>query len=166
MDVLTRIITIALALIFTATFPTKALSTQERDRQAPELMIGSLAGRDLFEFYCASCHGRDGKGHGRVASALKTPPPDLTLLIARNRGTFPAERVEEVIRGGKRESIPAHGSSDMPVWGPIFKALDNRNSVNEERIDNLIKYIESIQAKAKAERRDMRDVSPAARVSR
>lgn len=38
----------------------------------------------------------------------------------------------------------------MPVWGPIFKGLDSRGAVNAVRIENLVKYIESIQAKAKA----------------
>ena len=34
----------------------------------PPLTIPSLAGRDLFEFYCATCHGRDGSGHGWTTS--------------------------------------------------------------------------------------------------
>ena len=38
----------------------------------------------------------------------------------------------------------------MPVWGPIFKGLDSRDAINAARIENLVKYIESIQAKAKA----------------
>lgn len=125
---------------------------QSPDRQkAPDLVIRSLSGHDLFDFYCASCHGRDGRGNGRIAPALKTPPPDLTTLTERNKGTFPAAMVEDVIRGGTQSSKVAHGSSDMPVWGPIFKALDTRNEVNEARIENLVKYIESIQAKAKTE---------------
>ena len=117
----------------------------------PDLVIKSVAGQDLFEFYCASCHGRDGKGHGRVAPALKVPPPDLTTLAQQNRGTFPAARVAGVLKGEERVSTPAHGASDMPVWGPIFKGLDSRDEVNEQRIENLVKYIESIQAKAKAD---------------
>jgi mono/diheme cytochrome c family protein len=129
-------------------------------------VIRSLAGRDLFEFYCASCHGRDGKGGGHVASALKTTPPDLTSLTQRHGGNFPAARVEDAIRGKNQKPTPAHGSSEMPVWGPIFKGLDNRNDVNEERINNLVKYIESIQAKAKADRRDTLPVSPIARTAR
>ena len=48
--------------------------------QPPPLAINALAGRDLFEFYCATCHGRDGKGAGPVAGALKTRPADLTAL--------------------------------------------------------------------------------------
>ena len=151
MAVLMTTVTISLlALVSTIGLPMSVQSTQESGRKAPDLVLRSLAGRDLFEFYCASCHGRDVKGGGHVASALKTPPPDLTTLTQRNRGTFPAEQVQDVIRGGKRSSIPAHGSSEMPVWGPIFKGLDNRNEVNEERINNLVKYIESIQAKARA----------------
>ena len=162
MDVLMSVMTmLLLALGSTVGFPQ---STQESGRKAPDLVLRSLAGRDLFEFYCGSCHGRDGKGGGHVAPALKTPPPDLTTLSQRNRGTFPAERVEDVIRGGKPASTPAHGSSEMPVWGPIFKGLDNRNEVNEERINNLVKYIESIQARAKADRRDTQP-GPAAHVS-
>ncbi len=115
----------------------------------PDLVISSVVGKDLFEFYCASCHGRDGKGKGRVAPALKVPPPDLTKLTQQNGGAFPAARVERVLKGDEQLSPPAHGASDMPVWGPIFKGLDNRNEINQQRIENLVKYIESIQAKAK-----------------
>ena len=94
--------------------------------------------------------GRDGKGGGSAAPALKAAPPDLTTLTQRNHGIFPAERLEAFIKGGERLPTPAHGSSDMPVWGPIFKGLDARDAVNAARIENLVKYIESIQAKAKA----------------
>lgn len=115
-----------------------------------DLVMSSTVGRDLFEFYCSSCHGRDGKGGGHAAAALKVPPPDLTTLARRNGGAFPTERVEGFVKGEGRLSTPAHGSSDMPVWGPIFKGLDNRNAINAARIENIVKYIESIQAKAKA----------------
>jgi mono/diheme cytochrome c family protein len=167
MNVLTNTLKISfVALFFAVVFPMSAVSTQEPERKAPDLVLRSLAGRDLFEFYCASCHGRDGKGQGHVASALKTPPPDLTLLTQRNGGSFPTARVDGAIRGKNSKPTPAHGSSEMPVWGPIFKGLDNRNEVNEERINNLVKYIESIQAKAKAERRDTPTVSPITRPAR
>jgi len=125
-------------------------AAQKTDPKAPDFVIKSTAGRDLFQFYCSSCHGRDGRGSGSAAPALKVPPPDLTTLTQRNRGTFPAERVEAFIKGEGRLPTPAHGSSDMPVWGPIFKGLDSRDAVNAVRIENLVKYIESIQAKAKA----------------
>lgn len=143
---------LATLLFAIAVAPGYAIPAQETSRTPPDLVIRSMAGRDLFDFYCASCHGRDGKGSGHVAPALKTRPPDLTTLAQRNNGTFPAERVERTIRGDKQAAAAVHGSSDMPVWGPIFKGLDARNDVNEARIENLVKYIESIQAKVKAER--------------
>ena len=118
--------------------------------KTPDLVITSMVGRDLFEFYCSSCHGRDGKGGGHAASALKVPPPDLTTLAQRNHGTFPTDKVAAFIKGERRLSSPAHGSREMPVWGPIFKGLDSRDAVNAARIENLVEYIESIQAKAKA----------------
>jgi len=125
-------------------------ANQPADPKNPNPVTTSMVGRDLFEFYCSSCHGRDGKGAGHAAAALKVPPPDLTALAQRNRGTFPVDRVTAFIKGEGRLPTPAHGSTDMPVWGPIFKGLDSRDAVNAARIDNLLKYIESIQAKAKA----------------
>ena len=60
-----------------------------RGQSTPPLMLDSIAGRDSFEFYCASCHGTRGKGDGPIASALKVAPSDLTSLARRNRGAFP-----------------------------------------------------------------------------
>jgi len=111
----------------------------------PPLIISSVSGRDLFEFYCASCHGRDGNGKGPVAPALRVPPPDLTRIAARNDGVFPKARIEALLTGD-RNIPPAHGSSDMPVWGPIFSALDSNDRMNRVRIANLVEFIASIQA--------------------
>ena len=109
-----------------------------------------MHGRDLFEFYCASCHGRDGKGSGPVVPALKARPPDLTTIALRNRGTFPTERVSALVTGDATLPTPAHGSKDMPVWGPIFRALDPRSKVNEIRVSNIVAHLESIQVKKTA----------------
>jgi mono/diheme cytochrome c family protein len=113
----------------------------------PPLVIRSIAGRDLFEFYCATCHGRDGKGSGPVVAALKTPPPDLTLLARRNGGRFPRQRVEAFVTNDGGVLTPAHGSSDMPVWGPVFRGLDPSDTLAKIRIANVVGHVESIQAK-------------------
>ena len=113
----------------------------------PPLAIRSLAGRDLFAFYCATCHGRQGTGDGPVAAALKSPPPDLTRLARRNGGTFPRQRVEAFVTNAGDVLTPAHGSSDMPVWGPIFRGLDRSDALVKVRIANVVTYIESIQVK-------------------
>lgn len=112
------------------------------------LTIKSLAGRDIFEFYCATCHGSDGKGHGPVAAALKDPVPDLTRLARGRGGVFPRQRVESyVTNGGGVLLSAAHGTSDMPVWGPLFRGLDPSNTLVRIRIANVVGYIESIQEK-------------------
>ena len=41
-----------------------AAFAQTTFRPNPPLVSGSLTGGDLFQFYCATCHGRDGKGSG------------------------------------------------------------------------------------------------------
>src|SRR5581483_5665903 len=99
----------------------------------------------LFRLYCASCHGQDGRGHGPVATALRTPPADLTMMSVHNKGAFPRARVTATLRG--QDGAPAHGSEDMPVWGPIFKGLDPSDVRVNVRIANLITYLESIQQK-------------------
>jgi hypothetical protein len=42
--------------------------------------------------------------------------------------------------------VVAHGSSEMPVWGPIFRSLDHSNAALAKlRIANVLKYLESMQ---------------------
>lgn len=113
--------------------------------QTPPLVIPSMYGEDLFNFYCASCHGRDGKGGGPVVPALKVSPPDLTTLAARHGGTFPKAFVESFVTGNRAPLVPAHGSEEMPVWGPIFRALDPNATANRVRIENIVGYIEAMQ---------------------
>jgi mono/diheme cytochrome c family protein len=140
---------IVLAAVLGAGLPFLAAS-QTTGRTNPSLVISSIDGRDLFVAYCSSCHGLAGKGDGRLAPTLKVPPPDLTTLTERNRGKFPNARVEAVIKGDEPPSATAHRMNEMTIWGAIFKGLDNRDEINQQRIENLVKYLESIQPKAKA----------------
>ena len=43
----------------------------------------SNQGVDLYNQYCSVCHGKDGKGAGPAADALKTRPTDLTQIAHR-----------------------------------------------------------------------------------
>lgn len=103
------------------------------------------AGSTLFTTYCASCHGQSGRGNGAVAIFLKVPPADLTQIAARNKGTFPAERVHQIIDG--RQAVRPHGDSQMPVWGEAFgKSMTaGSDEATAARIRALVKYLESIQ---------------------
>lgn len=113
--------------------------------QTPPILIESLAGRDSFELYCSPCHGRTGRGDGPVGPALTTLPTDLTRLTQRNAGVFPAESVRAFVIGVGRP-IAAHGTSDMPVWGPLFRYFESDIRVRE-RVANVVTYIESLQQK-------------------
>ena len=110
------------------------------------LLTPSLFGRDNFNSYCSPCHGRDGTGSGPVAPALKTKPADLTRLAQRAGGTFPSTRVTAFVTNGGT-NIVAHGSSDMPVWGPTFMALQPSDKLVKIRIENVVRYVESLQAR-------------------
>lgn len=124
-----------------------AVSVGSADQQTgpvtPTLVIDSMYGPDLYRSYCATCHGRDGKGNGPVAAALRVPPTDLTMLARYQNGVFPTREVEMTIRGGR--TITGHGPDDMPVWGPIFYALDPSDARVKARIAALVAHIASIQ---------------------
>ena len=51
------------------------------------------AGRQYFVRYCSACHGMTGHGDGPVASALRTPPADLTRIAQRHGGHFPVAEI-------------------------------------------------------------------------
>ncbi len=135
---------IVLVTVLCSAFLTRAQTTPPP--RAP-LVIPSLAGSDLYQFYCATCHGRDGKGQGPVAAALKAAPPDLTGITRRHAGTFPRGRVEEFVTNDGDTVTLAHGTRDMPVWGPVFRGLDPSDTLVKVRIANVVQYIESIQEK-------------------
>jgi mono/diheme cytochrome c family protein len=116
---------------------------QQIGPRTPPLVIESMHGPDLYRVYCASCHGREGKGNGPAAVALRVPPSDLTALAKRQNGVFPALEVTRMIRGGS--NITAHGTDEMPMWGTIFRALDPSDARVKARIDSLVSYIEAIQ---------------------
>jgi mono/diheme cytochrome c family protein len=112
------------------------------------------SGEQTYKQYCAACHGADAKGHGPVASVLTTPPPDLTTLAKSHSGKFPYDYVSSVLEFGTASSrnivsdyaYPAHSSSDMPTWGPIFQYYDKQSErVVQQRIKNLCDYLASLQ---------------------
>lgn len=115
-------------------------------KKVPARYTSPAQGAEMYKAYCASCHGTDGKGGGPAATALKIAVPDLTQMAKKNAGKFPADHVGQVIMGDSL--VPAHGSKEMPVWGPTFLALDQRNRATVMlRAKNLTQHIESLQAK-------------------
>ena len=112
----------------------------------PKETPSAAHGKQTYREYCAACHGSDGRGMGPAASALKTPPADPSTLAKRHGGKFPYDYVADIVRFGK--PIVAHGSNDMPVWGPIFAVRDNFNEAAvRQRIKNLCEFLATLQEK-------------------
>lgn len=117
--------------------------TVKEVKKVPVSATRADSGMQMYKTYCASCHGIHGKGDGPAAEALKMAPADLATLKQKNGGKFPSARISQILEGSE---VVAHGSSDMPVWGPIFRSLDQSNgALAKLRIANVIKYLESMQ---------------------
>jgi len=71
-------------------------------------------------------------------------PPDLTSIVPRHNGVFPRGEIRAFIANGSPD-LPAHGSSEMPVWGPTFHALDSSDRAADVRLANIVEYLKSIQ---------------------
>lgn len=107
----------------------------------------TLSGKELYERFCASCHGVEGRGDGPVSSYINVEVPDLTLLSRRARGSYPRERVVRIIDG--RHIIGAHGSRTMPIWGEDFSRADpgdpDAEAATRIVIDRLADYVSQLQ---------------------
>jgi mono/diheme cytochrome c family protein len=109
-------------------------------------LISSLAGADLYQAYCAVCHGKSAKGEGPMARSLKVAPADLTRIAMRNGGKFPRQRIEQIL-SGEAAVEAGHGTREMPLWGPIFSQIAWDQDLGRVRIDNVAKYLEQLQTK-------------------
>jgi mono/diheme cytochrome c family protein len=112
-----------------------------------------FSGVQEYRDKCARCHGLDAKGKGPDANEKPGyHPADLTRIAERNGGTFPRQRIYDVIDGGKR--MPGHYNfnSPMPLWGLSFQVegkqyTQESEAVVRRRINGLLDYLESIQEK-------------------
>jgi mono/diheme cytochrome c family protein len=120
------------------------IAQQKEIKHVPVKPTSAASGQEMYNAYCAVCHGKDGRGTGPAAEALKVRPTDLTTLGRNNGGKYPADHVSAAIRGDV--NLPAHGSKDMPVWGQLFLSLsEGHRSEVQLRVANLNKHIESLQ---------------------
>jgi mono/diheme cytochrome c family protein len=115
-------------------------------KHVPITRTPSNSGRAMYDSYCAVCHAKDAKGNGPAASAMKTPPTDLTQLAKNNGGKYPAAHVAAVLKG--QAMTPSHGSQDMSIWGRLFSSISQGHEGQvQQRITNLVTYLEGVQAK-------------------
>ena len=105
--------------------------------------VDPTSGAQMYQSYCASCHGTQGKGNGPAVEFLKTPPPDLTRLSLINGGEYPEARVFAKL---SRSPHPqGEASLTMPDWDRLFRSLDSSRSQVNLRAYNLTAYIQSLQ---------------------
>jgi mono/diheme cytochrome c family protein len=105
-------------------------------------------GKGLFTTFCIGCHGENGKGDGPTARWLKTSPADLTQLTRNNKGVFPDARVLNILKGDV--ILNAHGTQEMPTWGPPLRHLDGDPIAGLKRMYSLVLYIAELQPSADA----------------
>ena len=132
----------AVLLILGAT----TLSAQDAAKKSAvdSVLKQQTGGSQLFSSYCATCHGADAKGNGPMASQLKAKVPDLTQIAARNGGKFSSSKVQQSITGA---AAGAHGSREMPVWGPVFSESGSDPELGKARVLALTQYLGKIQQK-------------------
>jgi len=124
-------------------FATSAFAQSATVKKEPIKPLADVAGATTFNAYCTACHGASGRGDGPAAKALTKPPSDLTQIARKHDGKFPNDAVRAVIVGDN--SPVAHGTRDMPMWGPVLRSTEGNTS--ELRLKNLVDYLASIQAK-------------------
>ena len=109
--------------------------------------LDDYGGAELFERFCASCHGPDARGNGPVAGMLNVAVPDLTTISGRY-GEFPATMIRDVI-DGRGIDMRAHGTRTMPVWGYEFWVEEGGDVTAQQSvraaINKLVEYLRSIQ---------------------
>ena len=96
--------------------------------QAKSIEPSKRIGRAIYLGRCALCHGKKGKGDGKMARIIRTPPP-YNLTLSR----VPDDYLREIIsKGGE-----AMGRSPkMPPWG---------KDLNEAEIGSIIMYLKTLR---------------------
>ena len=125
------------------------MSYAEQSKSTVVIPVGKTNptnGKQMYTSYCAPCHGVDGRGNGPVAGSLKAQPTDLAGLAKANHGKYPDSHVVSVVRFGT--DVRAHGTAEMPVWGPILGTMSKVNPEERQlRTTNLSRYLETLQVK-------------------
>jgi mono/diheme cytochrome c family protein len=85
--------------------------------------------KQVFEFYCAQCHGVDGKGRGiNVTKDFATDPRNLT------DGSEMEKRSDDDLRGVIKDGGPSISKSPlMPPWGSTLSAAEVEGLVTHIR---------------------------------
>ncbi|MEC4724044.1 c-type cytochrome [Shewanella sp. D64] len=85
-------------------------------------------GRIIFNTRCVLCHGKEGKGDGRMSRIIKSPPPaNLTA------STLTAAQMSQIIKLGGQG---VKRSPQMPPWGDFL---------TENEVDAVVIFIKTLK---------------------
>src|SRR5690625_2347595 len=125
-------ITIVL-LVFAAVFVSSRPGSGSRaDHTNSELVA---QGKDIYQQYCASCHGKELEGQSnwrtrRPSSALPAPPHD----DSGHTWHHPDQLLFEMTKFGMKRFAPEGWVGDMPAFG---------GTLNDQQIWAVLAYIKS-----------------------
>ena len=108
-----------------------SLDALRAEGQAAGLNYAQGQGKHLFDHYCATCHGDEGKGDGQNASNLNPQVPDLTA----SKSVADPAYVRRVIAEGSA----AVGRSPLsPPWG---------RNLSPQDVEYLVLYCQRLAAR-------------------
>ena len=87
-------------------------------------------GKEVYEQFCASCHGDTGKGDGPAAAVLTPKPKDLS-----DKGYMGTKSDDQLFKVVKEGGAAGGLSPLMPPWG---------TSLTDAQIREVIVYLRSI----------------------
>lgn len=89
-----------------------------------------LKGKEIYQMYCATCHGTNGAGNGATAVGLVPHPTNFTSRRLMTKRTD-AELRDFILDGGG----PKHDCPTMPPWASIL---------GEEDVTGMIAYLRTL----------------------
>jgi mono/diheme cytochrome c family protein len=109
--------------------------------------LDDYSGEEIYDRFCASCHGAQARGDGPVSRSLNVAVPDLTTIALRY-GEFPSGVIRDVI-DGRGIDKQAHGTREMPVWGYEFWVEEGADveaqRIVRNAINKLVEHLRSLQ---------------------
>ncbi|HIJ50501.1 MAG TPA: cytochrome c [Nitrospinae bacterium] len=100
------------------------------EEATPEPVVVSEKTRETYQWYCAQCHGIQGKGDGINAKFLTVPPRNHTK--AKYLETRTDKQFFEAIKFG---GLSVGRAPCMPAWG---------NTMSDSTIHELVRYIREL----------------------
>ena len=105
-------------------------SNTPKEEEVLRSIIVSARTRSTYKWYCAQCHGIEGKGDGINAKFLTVPPRNHTK--AEYLETRTDEQLFQAIKSG---GLSVGRAPCMPAWG---------HTIEEKTIHELVRYIREL----------------------